>query len=88
MEIEKHRAGIESGSKMKWQNLREEKCPMCDDALSYGIGPYEILVCMSSPGCTFKIRYDVYLGILNDHTHPCNQFYEREKLQKHGLTEE
>lgn len=88
LSIEEHRAHPErSIVKLKWQNLRDERCPICSKALNYTTGIFEILACMDS-GCSFKIRHDRFLEILNDETHPCNRFYEREKLKTHGITEE
>lgn len=85
--IETHRANPDSAIiRMRWQNLREEKCPMCASSLDYGVGPYEILACIA-PDCTFKIRHDTFLEILGDENHPANTFYEREKLIKHELEE-
>ena len=83
--IETHRAHPENACrKLKWQNLVVEKCPVCSSDLCYGIGPYEILACLNGE-CSFKIRYDKLQEILDDPTHPCRQFYEREKQKIHGI---
>lgn len=89
MSIETHRGNPELGPtlKVKWQNLKKEKCPLCSTDLSYGIGAYDILTCLDA-NCTFKIRHDRFSEILADHTHPCNIFYEKEKLQNHNIEEE
>lgn len=86
-QIQKHRAHPGGNTvKIKWQNLRDERCPICGGNLNYGIGPFEILACMKD-GCTFKIRYDRLAEILNDAEHSCNKFYDREKQKIHGLNE-
>lgn len=88
LSIEAHRGNPENkGIKIKWQNLRDEKCPLCASHLSYGTGAYDILACINGD-CTFKIRHDRFVEIMADVSHPCNQFYEREKLQRHGIEEE
>ena len=88
LSIEAHRAHPEkAGVKLRWQNLRDERCPICTSHLNYGTGTYDILTCIN-PDCTFKIRHDRFVEIMADASHPCNQFYEREKLQRHGIEEE
>lgn len=71
--------------KMRWQNLKESKCPMCSNQLIDAYGKYRVLKCISSE-CTFKIREDRMSEIINDQTHPANRFYnpvaEEEKNQK------
>lgn len=88
MSIETHRAHPEkAGVKIKWQNLKKERCPICESDLDYGTGVYEVLACLN-PNCTFKIRHDRFVEIMADPSHPCNQFYEREKTKTHDLEEE
>ena len=89
LEIEIHRAHPENRptKKRHWQNLRDERCPICGGNLNYGAEPYEILSCLKAE-CSFKIRHDRFLEILADPNHSCNKFFERERIQKYGIEEE
>ncbi len=58
---------------MKWQNLRDGRCPVCGNILKDGVGPYMILVCTSSE-CTFRIREDNLLEILRNKNHAANLY--------------
>lgn len=88
MAIQQHRGNPRIGNivKIKWQNLKEEKCPICGDNLNYGVGVFEVLVCLNT-NCSFKIRHDRFVEILNDPTHPCNRFFERNRTEKYDITE-
>lgn len=72
--IVKSRSG-EGESKMKWQNIIEEKCPICGEMLREGEGHHEKLRCTDGR-CTFKISNAMLRQILDDPTHPANRFYE------------
>lgn len=61
--------------KLKWQNIKDDKCPVCSSDLKPNMeGAYEIMKC-SSPECVFKIREDKLLSITSDPDHPANKFY-------------
>lgn len=87
IEIHKGNPAVGVIQQIKWQRLKEERCPLCSSDLSYGIGAYDILTCIDA-NCTFKIRHDRFVEILADKTHPCNIFFQKEKMQKHNLDEE
>ena len=59
--------------KMKWQNLKIGRCPLCGDHLNKAIGQYEVSQCVSI-NCTFHIREDRMQRILTDAQHPANNF--------------
>jgi len=62
--------------KLKWQNLRDDKCPICEHDLIQNIeGVYDIMKC-SDANCTFKIRNDKFFAIILDENHPANRFYK------------
>lgn len=64
---------------MKWQNLRKDVCPLCDNTLVYNMeSGLDLMKCMT-PDCTFKIRQDRLEDILNDENHLCNIFYRMEQ---------
>lgn len=70
--------GSNGDIKMKWQNIIEEKCPMCGERLREGEGRHEKLRCTDA-SCTFKISNSMLRQILDDPTHPANRFYELDK---------
>lgn len=82
-EIMEHRASPQKNgiTRLKWQYLREGKCPACAHDLISGNGPYEISKCVSAD-CTFHIREDRMQEILQDPNHPANRF-PLENLQRH-----
>lgn len=59
--------------RMKWQNLKHDKCPMCGDDLTPTHGQYAVLRCMKTE-CSFHIRVDRLTEILGDKEHPANRF--------------
>lgn len=66
---------------MKWQNLKKDLCPLCDNTLVYDMeGALDFMKCMT-PGCTFKIRQDRMADILEDEGHPCNIFHKKQVTQ-------
>lgn len=68
-------------TKMHWQNLKKDRCPMCGDDLSQMPGNFEILRCISSH-CSFHIRMDRMEAILADETHPANTYKEKHVISR------
>lgn len=60
--------------RLRWQNLREGRCPQCGEDLRDGNGKFEITICTKQPLCTFKIRNDKYDEIMADPLHPAHQY--------------
>jgi len=75
--IAKHRAQPRSADRPYkrnyWQNLRNGRCPTCNNLLRQAVGPYEIMECYAED-CTFKMREDRIQIILNDPNHSCNRY--------------
>lgn len=67
------RQNITSTIKMRWQNLKKDKCPLCGDDLTPNQGQYAVLRCMKTE-CNFHIRVDRLTEILGDKEHPANRF--------------
>lgn len=59
--------------RMKWQYLKQGKCPMCEDLLKDSIGKYSVLRCINQD-CPFKIREDALAAMLADSSHPVNKY--------------
>lgn len=78
--IKAHRSNPERATvKLKWQNIREDKCPMCGDSIRPTLlGHLAILRCSSSV-CTFIIRESTLEEILANENHPVNTFYKQHK---------
>ena len=78
--IQAHRSHPERATvKIKWQNIRDDKCPMCGDSIRPTLlGHLALLRCVSSD-CTFKIREERLNEILADPQHPANTFYNLNK---------
>lgn len=58
---------------MKWQQLKQGKCPMCNDLMNEAVGKFSVLRCISLD-CPFKIRDDALAAMLADSTHPINKY--------------
>lgn len=66
---------------MKWQNLKEDRCPICSSNLYPSTdGNLEFLLCSGKKKCVFKISIAHLDRILADPNHPANLFYEGEKI--------
>lgn len=62
--------------KMKWQNLHDNKCPLCDQELMEELSRYEIVRCVNLT-CDFRIRQDNLNRILQDPNHSANIFHKK-----------
>lgn len=84
--IRAHRSNPERATiRLRWQNIREDRCPMCGERIRPTfIGQLALMRC-SSAQCTFKIREDRLEQILTDEHHPANTFYKKQ-YQNHGDT--
>lgn len=70
--------------KLKWQNIRDHKCPVDGMDLMPDIErAFEVYKCTKSD-CTFRIREDRMQQFLRDPEHPANRFYKSND-QRHTM---
>ena len=60
--------------RLRWQNLKDERCPVDGELLAPREGRFMVMHCIK-PECTFNIRVDRMNQILKDPSHPANKFY-------------
>lgn len=60
--------------KMKWQNIIDNVCPVCESRMRDQEGSFDIHRC-SNANCSFKIREDSLQAILANKTHVAWRFY-------------
>lgn len=58
---------------MRWQDLKNGKCPMCGGFVKDSTGKYNMTVCNDAM-CPFKIRDDDLERILQNPEHPINKY--------------
>jgi len=62
--------------KMRWQNLKDDRCPIDANFLQQNTeGKVKVLKC-SKDDCAFKIKDDRLQEILKDEKHSANIFYK------------
>lgn len=60
---------------MKWQNLHDNNCPICEKPLND-----DKLKRCSDPDCKFAISEYKFKFILNDPDHPANKFFWKRNI--------
>ncbi len=61
---------------MRWQNLRDARCPLCSDLLVYVTEGKSLFEKCIVESCGFKISHFQVETILADPAHPANKFYK------------
>ena len=74
--IVENRSNIRNKITLKWQNLIDDRCPQCGEDLIDGVMKQDMrmLVCSTTPSCTFRLGRDKYDMIMNDPLHPAHQY--------------